>query len=571
MKNKIDKKAVILGWIYVIIGLLALSNAFAFTPYNCESPENVYDDFSDRVINQTLWGYTVGTCGGWTEAQNFIQGNACYSGSATTNTLFTNTSYQTSKTIYGLLGVGGCLEMNITTVSDGYGIFEVYLNDTNKIYSISSMPHQNLTIKAWRDKSLVYYSWSTNQNNTAKLYNFSINENAIYNIKMILSIYGNNGGSKINVSNVWINQTGILVVKAIDETLGTNISQALTLQKVDNISTTTLTHVNMTIISSFDRAAQLHFSGAPYADRTYNLPAPTSGITYFKAYLINTSLPTTHLVTFTIIDDSGNNIIENANVVISKLYGTNLVNISITKSNFQGQFQEYMDSSTNYHFEISKEGYQSKSFDLYPANSAYTIILYSNKTFNFNDTKGDITYTITPYAGVLTKNATQNFTINTSSPSGYLVNFGVIYNSTVYENITSSNGGTATLTFDTTPYENSTITMQYFMQTQGGFWTQNRTYYIYSEEYGGNQSVFGVFSSLASEINPLYRFIFAVVVSLILGAGFFALLGTMAATAVAMMTFIGFAVVGFIPWIFPIITGILVVIGYIVTGGNEGT
>jgi len=215
-----------------------------------------------------------------------------------------------------------------------------------------------------------------------------------------------------------INQTvstTILIINVTDETTGNKITQSISVWMNNNISSTNKTFYNQTNFTNYDRAAQIYFAAStPYAARTYNLPAPTSGVTYLNAYLINSSLPTVHLVTFS-IKDYEENILEGVDVNITKLYGTSLVQIASPKSNFQGQFQEYMDSSTNYNFFVYILNFVNRSFNLYPSDSSYTLFMnpitgtvnVSNITTNiiYSNITGNITVTwndTTPYtSGVI--------------------------------------------------------------------------------------------------------------------------------------------------------------------------
>lgn len=86
-----------------------------------------------------------------------------------------------------------------------------------------------------------------------------------------------------------------------------------------------------------------------------------------------------------------------------------------------------------------------------------------------------------------------------------------------------------------------------------------------------NYSFYSVAQGQTSQMHVFFRFLIAMFVSLILGATFFRFVGSAGASAIAYLTFVGFAGVGFISWIFPIIAGMLIILGYIAVGGNEGT
>jgi hypothetical protein len=415
-------------------------------------------------------------------------------------------------------------------------------------------------------------------------YNFSVsslvkNLSSNFIIKMIettVSTRYNDYTTKegVNTPKLEVTTEGYLLrVNVFDETTNTllNVPVTLTTTASGYSKTQTINNGTRDFIGEPNANYSLSATATGYGQRTYYLTLTNN--TEINISLINTTAANVGLKTFTVYN-SAYQLLENVNVNISRYYGTQLIKIGSPVSNVQGQFNEYLDSSVNYNFVLSKTGYVTKSFNLYPSSSTYNVILVANQTFNFNDTQGDIQYSITPVSSVLPTMDAQNFTLTTASSSGYLNTFGSWANlSGDYQiiNLSTSTGGSAKLTMNTTGHENSTLIVHYFMTTDGGSWNFNQSYLLYNGNYSGNQTVMGIFSGLTGDIDPLYRFLIAIILSLIVGAGFFVLIGATGAAIVAWLCFMAFGVFGFISWIFPTIVGILIVIGYVVTGGNDGT
>lgn len=68
--------------------------------------------------------------------------------------------------------------------------------------------------------------------------------------------------------------------------------------------------------------------------------------------------------------------------------------------------------------------------------------------------------------------------------------------------------------------------------------------------------------SVRDSINPRYKFIFALVISLIIGANFFSVLGSVALTLTATEIFLGFSI--------GIIMVVIVIIGYMIGDNGSG-
>lgn len=291
--------------------------------------------------------------------------------------------------------------------------------------------------------------------------------------------------------------------------------------------------------------------------------------TTINLYLIDKNAQYVQPVTFTFVNNFGLPIEGVRCEIFKKDMNFNNLTIAKTKTNVQGQFLEYFYTLSEYDFYCS-DGTVSKNFSLIPTSYYYTVIMRQNNIYVPVSPYQNLYYTIIPQSGVLQPSTDQNFLLLINDSEGVVNNFGIFFNSSVYDIQTS--GNYSSLTLNTYDFENRTIYLLYFINySDGQIWTRNISYFIYGGNYSLNNSLTYYFSSIKDSINPLYRFIFALVISLIIGAAFFSVLGSAASTIIATGIFLGFGIIGFVSIIYPIIVAIIVVIGYIIIGGNEGT
>lgn len=357
----------------IIMLIATIFGALAFTPYECE---NVYDNFNDASINYTLWQKVGSGAYGFSESGGELHTTAV---SGQWVNVSANITWEEGKLYYPIIGAGGCFKVNLTYLSEAVSNSMLIRIGDQTIYTHTNIPNgvqQEAVVEAWRDRNLIYYRFNATKDTSMTLSNFTPTEDVLYYPQLETTSGGTGFSIAIDYDEVRINNSGIIRIKTFDESTGNNIAVPIKVEIVDNISTRQITVTNWTFVQSYDRTTQIHFhdNAGVYADKTYYIGAPDADLTILDAYLINTSRDTVHLVTFTTYSDTLG-LIEGANYIIQKIFGTTVVNISESESNFQGQLLEYMDSSTNYNIIINEENYVEKSFSIYPIESAYNPML----------------------------------------------------------------------------------------------------------------------------------------------------------------------------------------------------
>lgn len=395
---------------------------------------------------------------------------------------------------------------------------------------------------------------SLNSNNTNRTYNFSS-----YSGNLVFRIWPANS---INM-NVSDEQTRVIITQ--------NLSLILTSLSFSN--TYTFLNGNFLLQNLSPDTYRLDFSNANYSLRTYYVTLQNGSTNFLQAWLLqNSSSQSTQFIT----RDQLQNLIPGATYTFTRLMGSNYVTVAQKTTDISGTITVNLQPLITYRILITAPLFQTKQIDLEIAQNQYTVFLSENQSISFRNFQGDVTYLVNPTSGLIVPNNSSNFTLTTNSPSGYIINFGALttFNNVSYlTNVTGSpSGGTAILTLNTSHNIGDHFSVTYFIVTQGGQLSFNQSYTIFDFDASlSNSSVNSKLIQYRDQINPFYRFLMAILISLIIGAGFFTLIGAMGASVLAYVVFLGFGISGFISWVFPTVTGILIVLGYIVTGGNDGT
>lgn len=552
----------------MIILAATLMSAMAFTPYDCNNTANVYDNFEDDNINYALW--KIGSYDTVEERDGVLHVYHHVTGSPSI-IIYTNETVRENEVKYGFIGSGGCVKL-ITKSNGGGGTNEIKFTIAGNTISLDPVVAKvNATAEAWRDNNIIYYRLNTSFNDTATLYNASVGEYEIWDISVWRQCQGNPCGVALNISDSYLNQTGMLNLRIYDETTEELLTENVTITKTESDVVSTSTTTGQKVFSDFDGNTTIYLLSTDYYPRHYIVEHTNYDVVNLETYLLNTSQTNAQEVTLTVAH--GTDVLEGVTFQIYRNFGGVFKEIYSHKTDISGKVTLYLDKTMIYSFNLSKPGYKDKSFELYPTSTAYTIYMQATTGF-FNDTAQDIIYSISPQNSVVQTNESTNFSINTTSPDGNIENFGLwtdFNGSTTITNLTSSTGGNAIISLNTTGYENTTLMINYFIESDAGVWNTNRTYQLRNYQYGSNASVMGIFQDVAGDIDPIYKFLFAITVSLIVGAGFFVLLGAAGASFIAWIVFMIFGVVGFVSWVFPTLAGILLVLGYVVVGGNTGT
>lgn len=409
---------------------------------------------------------------------------------------------------------------------------------------------------------------NAHQNKSFSVFSYGLNPFNSMNGTYLVTYLTNNTFTLFGNTTLYINLT--------DEETNTLITQNVSLLLRGLTSEMTYTTVNGVFIiqNLTPDSYRLDFTSQNYSSRTFYVTIENSTFNYLNAWLIKSTSSTQ--IQFT-TRDQFQNLVQGAQYSFLRLINGNYVSVAQKTSDVTGTIKVNLDNETIYKIQIVAPNFQTKQFNLEILDTQYTIFLSLNQTVQFQDFQKDVTYNINPDGSVLAPGDNTTFTLSTNSPSGYISYFGItsLFNGTTYlQNITGSpSGGQAIISLNLSGFDGDTITLNYFIQTQGGSISLNRSYYLYNLSSSATNSSFnGVMCTYQSQINPFFRFLIAIIISLLIGAGFFVLLGAMGSSAIAWLAFLAFGIgtCPFIPIIFPIVTGILIVLGYVVTGGNEG-
>ena len=223
-------------------------------------------------------------------------------------------------------------------------------------------------------------------------------------------------------------------IKVYDESTGNLITKNVTIQILNNLGQTTYYTSNGTQYVSNLTAGSYTFSfnADSYQLRSYILTVNDGSTQELNAYLLNS----TETVVFTTKNQATGQTIQGATYTMQTIVNNTWKTVNVRVSDIAGQASFNYNENQIYKFTVSKNTYQSKTFELNPIlNSAYTIWLTPSSSYNLTDayTGISINYYVNPtYAGnnitMLTHsfidNSTNNFTFVISAPSGDLSSFG---------------------------------------------------------------------------------------------------------------------------------------------------
>lgn len=160
---------------------------------------------------------------------------------------------------------------------------------------------------------------------------------------------------------------------------------------------------------------ELTISSSGFSTRKYNLNNNIfeDFVTdYFNGYLLNASGVST---TFTIRDKLTQNVIEGVHFETYDTLGTQIIKVDERESDISGDVIISLDQNNEYIFNMTKVGYNSKSFTLQPTQTSYDLELEPLTSGSSSPRSLGINYSFTPTNVVLFNNTAYNFTFNISS------------------------------------------------------------------------------------------------------------------------------------------------------------
>lgn len=277
------------------------------------------------------------------------------------------------------------------------------------------------------------------------------------------------------------------------------------------------------------------------------------------------------------VRDEGGSPVEDADLIFTRFLTPPGGYVTVQQENTQllGFVNAFLNPLISYRIHISASGFATRTFDLQPTETEYTIIIRRTATINFFNFLKDIVYAIIPDAGPLQTKSQQNFTLITTAPNGTIDYFAVRSNfsSIVYLNNISISpaGGTAMITVNTTGKAGQTIGVDYYIKRIGNnnVLKVHKNYLLLGSITPSNTSVTGIANIYKNEIGNIWTGIIAIFASVILGLTFLPFAGSIGAGIISLLAFICFGLVGWISMPIVIASAVIVVGTYLLTGGRE--
>lgn len=273
---------------------------------------------------------------------------------------------------------------NITTIN-GSSSTIIDLKKANNYY-IVIIPTQGYAI--------TNATYLTNNTLTSQSLNITLFTSNSINI----TILNQDTGNRI-YDNISVTFTGVGV-----QTYYTNTSQLY----VDNLA---------------NGAWNLRFTGNGYGITDYTITVNNQSHQTLNAYLVSGNYTTI----FTVLNND-NTPLENANIGVERQFNASYVNIQTLTTDITGKATLYYTPSAPYRFTVTKNGYQSRTFNLSSIlYTDYTIYLSNQLTGNYGNPFTDVIVSINP--SVVNNNALANISVNINSPVGSLLNYSyqIIY------------------------------------------------------------------------------------------------------------------------------------------------
>ena len=201
-----------------------------------------------------------------------------------------------------------------------------------------------------------------------------------------------------------------------------------------------------------------------YPSRDYLITVNNNAITQFTMYLLNS----TNIVTFSVKDFDTAQFIEGALVTVTKKIGGNFITVGQDVTDVIGSSQFALENDITYRIIFQEQSYFTRSINLEPIETEYTILLTKNITIVYRLLFDEISYTYSPTTGLIAPLDNYNFTFTVVSPNGVLNWFSIStdFNGSTTTNVTGSpNGGTAILQRNLSAHPSESFSMMFCFDT----------------------------------------------------------------------------------------------------------
>ena len=306
-------------------------------------------------------------------------------------------------------------------------------------------------------------------------------------------------------------------------------------------------------------------SGTGYNSRTYYDYAGGLNET-LTGYLLPIA-SNTQEVTFKIVD-SALSAIEGADMTIYRYINTSLTPVYHKITDISGQAETYLSNLYSYYFIISATGYPTKTFNLQPIETTYTIKLEGDDTSFYDNLYAGLRYKIEP-AGTLfnVSNTWVNFTFTVEGQG--MTEIGINYTNHNYaclpascsQVLATTTGGVVTLSLFLN--ETGNFNMAYWFTTPTG----NRVYV--NDDLGkvtpfifqGINSLMDLVQDVKDNTSPMVITVLAVSAQMV-GIGLGAVMGLSGTILIIPAVFVTIAL-GAVGLLHPIVAGLLAFFGVV--------
>jgi hypothetical protein len=275
---------------------------------------------------------------------------------------------------------------------------------------------------------------------------------------------------------------------------------------------------------SLDEPYNIFLNSASYNSNQYTFTYTQSTPDPYVMYMaVNTTVG--EEITFNVLNTQ-NTPINDVTVAVQKFVNGTYQTISQKTTDLSGDVIFVLQQGVTHRITFTKSGYTTQEFITQLPLTSYSFVLEAESDFDYVGVAGGVSYFYQPSSFHLTPSATQPFNFTVASSSADIFNYAVsIYNGTTLLTQASGNtptGGTAALTFDTTPYNNSQLRAIYSFTKANYTQYQLTVYYTIQDQ--SSQSVFSMRDFAINNISLRDRIIIWSVIMLALIL-IFALLG----------------------------------------------
>lgn len=400
---------------------------------------------------------------------------------------------------------------------------------------------------------------------------------------IIKEVYESNTGTAINSgkklyypiitstgTEIWNNTNMLTISNVYDEsTLASlsnyNITIIFTNRSYTYSSNSASWSIPISTLGNGDAIVRISIAGYNYRD--YRVTLSTTVSTYITAYLSSSSTA----IPFLIYSSTTETPLQGVYITIEKSIGETMTLMTDSYTDISGTSLFYLDTSTLYHFTLSKTSFGTVEFDLMPIlTSGYKFYMNSTISIAFNKTWEGITWWFLP----------EGSTLNTYDIYKFKFHVGSYRNDLTWLSINLTNNSMQTQCFNISYYPTGTnsLTLNCTLNMTGfrgnltilgqfskvGFDTQslNKTYYIYNETIGNFtwSKMFEVIKSENYGVSKLTGSIMAIFgIMLLLSSLGLAFVGVRGGSILAFALLAILPFMGVISWTFYIFIGMLVV------------